>query len=922
MATAVQIEVTMDESGAVSGVRSINNSFNSLDTGAKKAGVSGEAALRGVTARSREAREAAMLLTDTIGVRLPAGIAKVISQMPGLGTALRAGFSAAAVVGITAAVLEFINNLDLAKKKFDDFTTSMAEGALKIRDYFAGDKSPLVALGEIRKEQELLTGATDRYKTSQAAAMTAGLQGYAALAAQMKAANDQIDRATSKDSTAAHNKYGDDSEITQAVDQQLKALATLSKQANFDAYRAQVSALSQSIRETMTATWNDVAAVGKSAFEQIALKENTELSQVGGKARQGFNAGQLTDAARQRGLADLQKLSDDYSQYIQQSIREAGAQSVQGYLSIEVETENKIASMRKDFQDKWGNNFTGDPKDPQNEARMQAWVQAQTSLQQAIWNVEQAGDRQRQQLHDQTLNETVAAEQSAAEAITAPWARAGLQIRDQYQARLTEITDALQNHLIDEENAVRQINAAWTQMQGQVADNNRQMVDQLAGDLESIFSGNVLDNILQRFKHMFFQIAASWLLTLTNMQSGGAGGGVAASGAGGGGGLFGSILGSLFGIKGSGGGTGGAIYSTPPFVGNSAFDMGSGAIGSFGGGGINGDVVGGSGVGGAAATMLAGLGTGAGLSSGSGTAALAQSQQVSSSMASTVGGSLLQQLTSKVFTHGISLGNFSLSGSAVGMAGAGIGLSSIMGAYSSGSKLLGTLGGAAGGALLGFSVGGPLGAGIGAAVGAIAGLLSGIFGGRKRTDEARNAANQLYVQLDQIKASYYDHQTDYGSALSQIDQLQSQAQQALGQYGSQGRSVFNNEVVPHITAVTAAINDIENQRQSRSLINLQPTQFATGGLVTAMSGPRTANGAVLIAAHPGEYVVNPASTSANRGSLDAINRGTSSGGGGDVYLTVQTTDPKSFYQWLRAGGIGEVKKAWVADNADYAGAAI
>jgi hypothetical protein len=151
---------------------------------------------------------------------------------------------------------------------------------------------------------------------------------------------------------------------------------------------------------------------------------------------------------------------------------------------------------------------------------------------------------------------------------------------------------------------------------------------------------------------------------------------------------------------------------------------------------------------------------------------------------------VLGGLMSKVFTHGIGSGKFGLSGSAVGMLGAMIGLESITGAYSAGSPIGGLLGGAAGGALTGFAIGGPLGAAIGGIIGGIAGLFGGIFGKRKKEHQAWDLVLQKYVPaIQQVVDDYANFQMQFQDAMSQLDQLQNQAKQDLHGLGGTGDKI-------------------------------------------------------------------------------------------------------------------------------------
>ena len=972
MATAVQIEVTVDESGVVTGVQNINGTLNNMGGGLQKVGQTGNVVMTGLTNQVERAHAAARLMEHTFGLAIPRALTTVIAKSELLGAALSAAFGFAVFAAAIPALMQigeklkdaydWIGGMTSQMKDFEDATgkanaaiaaqaRTLEEGRAKLSKNAssqtslvttqgaleAGRQSPLSVFGGVGPLTTFIAGEMQLREVNKDL-LTQQQQGI-----ELATKTAELNRArTTEDITAANKsrqaglegialiearRAGEEALLINEKQQWAAQGAELDISARMHAVEATAAAERLKIvrqlqeeADKMTATAKSVGLVGVDAINakfqaSIADIENKRSKLAGNDpaANAAFDQQDVAAALQQRNeiLDMLRKFHLEATDMAHQ----ADETDVQGAQLVTMKLKEEIRKRDLAFEQM----YSGLDKDSAE------FESAERSHQSEITSLTRTAAAERAKILQQYSDQTLDLENKAQIARLPEWQRADANIFEQERQQLQKLDELFKSGAMgtDADGWAlynRQRLAIFSDTDSQIQDENRRMVDSLANDLESMFSGNVLQNILAKFKHMFFQIAASWLMTLNGMQSGGSGGVMGGGTSSGGGGIFGSLLGSLFGIK--SGGAGGTIQSTPPFVGNNAFDatMGSnsGSSGFFGAFPSAGDSMGGGTMGQMASIALGG----GALSAGVGTAALAQSQQASGQVANTLGGSILQSLTSKIFTHGLSIGKFNISGGALGMAGAGIGLASILGAYSSGSKLMGVLGGAAGGALMGTSIGSSLfpGAGtvIGAAIGAIAGLISGWLGGNSRTAKAHAAATAAYTQLDATKAAYYDHQTDYASALSQIDQLQQATQQSLGQYGSQGNKVFNNEVVPRFTSTVAAINDIENQRQQRSLGNFQPTQFATGGLVTRSSGPAAANGAVLIAAHPGEYVVNPGSTAANLGALASINSGGSKGGG-DLYLTVQAMDAKSFEQWLKDGAIRNLKRAWSSDSADYAG---
>src|SRR5581483_10446757 len=97
MPTAIQIEVLVDDKGSVQGVQRIVDSVNKVPGAGKQA-------FDKLNDSERKAHETAMLLNETLGVQLPAGLTKVIAKVPGVSTALSAAFKGTAIIAFVAAL--------------------------------------------------------------------------------------------------------------------------------------------------------------------------------------------------------------------------------------------------------------------------------------------------------------------------------------------------------------------------------------------------------------------------------------------------------------------------------------------------------------------------------------------------------------------------------------------------------------------------------------------------------------------------------------------------------------------------------------------------------------------------------------------------------------------------------------------------
>jgi len=483
-------------------------------------------------------------------------------------------------------------------------------------------------------------------------------------------------------------------------------------------------------------------------------------------------------------------------------------------------------------------------------------------------------------------DETINIERQAAIAIAPPWARANATIIADYQARMDKIREMQKTGDLDSEHAARQAAAAWT-------DAFAKMRDKLAGDLETLFdnitSGNIGKFFLTQFKHLVFEMVATWILGMQQMR------GASQQSMGSGGGILGAIFGGIFGGGGGGGGGGGqgGIGNIP------------GVITNFGGGG-NGDFGGETGMSGPAFPGLAGIALSAGMGGGPGTT-LPSGAGGAGGAIGALGGPLAGFMA-KIFSHGAG----PISGA--GLAALGIGLLSM--SVGKGG-VLGALGGAAGGALLGFSIGGP----IGAIIGGIAGLIGGLL--HHGTKKARLAIEEdIKRKAATIEDSYNLFQSDWTSSRDALEQLRQQGVDALKQAGVKdiARSRVGH-VDQWIDKAEKEIDLTQAERNRRAALTFGPAQFRLGGFVGPNLGaPAPAwfagtamhfayGGAVPAMLHEGEYVMRPEAVARwGRGRLDRMNSG--GGGGGDIVINGPLIHADKIDDaWLRNGGAQKIMVA-------------
>ena len=500
--------------------------------------------------------------------------------------------------------------------------------------------------------------------------------------------------------------------------------------------------------------------------------------------------------------------------------------------------------------------------------------------------VDIAEDAKYLELHRQNAEEIKRVEEQAAVDILPPWQQAYAQISVDTQRRLREIQQALKDTRITAEDAAKLSAAAWQEEFAKTR-------DKLASDLESAFdeitSGGIGKYFLTQFKHLVFQMVASWIMGMQQMRAASQG----AMGSGGGilGSIFGSLgLGGIFG-GGSGGGSQGGISGLPGVItnwGNVGSATALGGSGSI----MNSDV-------GMLPTGIPGLGISAG--QGNTPGGVTPSGSSVGGVLGGIGG--LGGILSKIFPNGLKIGGMSVSGAAL----ATIGISLFADSFMKGGVLRG-LEGAAGGALTGFAIGGPIGAVIGGIIGFIGGIIS------HSTKKARlQIEANIKAQAQAIEDGYNLFQIDWSSSRSQLETLRQQGVDALKQAGVKDIDRSRVGHVDHwIDKAENEIDATQAERNARSAVSFGPPQFRAGGFVGSGIGgvaPEwfaagamhfAGGGAVPAILHEGEFVLRPEAVA--RYGVGTLNRMNSGAGGGNVtnyYITMSALDGKSVAQLLR-----------------------
>jgi hypothetical protein len=896
MATVVQLQVTLDANGAVTGLKQLGSGFDDLSSKAPAIGKKGVDAFNGIESAERKAHVAGQLWVRLTGTEMPRALENVIARSKTAGPLLASLFNASVVAAVGVAVVGVVGNIVSMAKELGGATAEMQR--LK-------EETIAANLATITHPQTLATAITNR-----------AIQ-LDVVAAMQKQADEWRDSNLLARAYAHTLAFLGDEESQQMVDsekrfnQNNKALEDLS---------TNTVALTRSVRAARLEAQAQIDEAGKKGFALIKQQHADEdrMAQASFDKVSG-----LSDALPKKLAANAAKAkaaSAELTRSMTQETVDLAAQTAEMQLKgdalIEMSISNRITKEREAFMQKTGMNAAQLDNDAQFQYRESLIIQQ--------------GEHQRVEMHRQTMERIKNLESEAAVASLPEWQRGAAQIIAEEQKTTRELQQELATRMINKEEFDRLMVASTVLANAKMRDENKRLTEELGSDLQSVFdditSGNIGKRILSNMEKLFFQILAQWILSLNMMKS-----------------AAGSIFGSIVFGPGS---TGAGVFGGGGSGGGSSSLLGGVLGGLFGGSSSEGAKVGFGGAPGSSSMAIPGLvgGTTSGLSGAiagigaSPSSALvpsASSALTSSTMADALPG-LVGGTTSQIGSSSTRTSSFAAGSPLVGLAAlapalvgnfggklgqigglvsmlAIMGNSQILSALSGGligfgvgqshGGFLGALAGAGSGALTGFLAAGPIGAIIGGLVGLLGGIFGGIFGGSKRKKQANALAdNTILPDIAQIITGFDGFQVDSSSAIQQLEQLRNDAQKQLSALKSQGKDVFNQKVAPAIDNAEKHIRDTQAERDRRSAIAFGPPQFDTGGTFNVMRG-----NAGLAILHDGEFVVNPTASKKNAAALNAMNQGKTMGGG-NVTFIVKALDSRDVATWLKNGGAENIAR--------------
>jgi len=931
----VSFEITTDESGAITAFRKIGDE-------ADRFGQRGSRAFQLVSKEQKRARDTAQLLRQTLGVEIPSGLEKILAKTPAVSGAMASMFRAGVVLTFAAALVGIVNNFEDIENSIKKAGFQLALFGDKVRSWFGG-RSEVAEGVRVKMEQKFVHPILAQIQSVSNASALVLKEGVAAIQEQRKQALQAAEALRETQKRAAEEQFGSDNSdsyknTAALIDRQIGELRTqIEKNTNQEILKLR--------RQHAAELFNlqaEAVNVGLKGTAQIMAQMTQEIDRINIRVRDGF----LDPGTADRMISEVKQIAGGKitelvrgAQLEEQKLRNQTVEmAVEGEGEILEAAESRIAEEKRIHEELF--TWFGDNNVQREEA--------ERILQAKIVEIDRQTAIKLKKTREQFARETLQINQEAAMLSAPPWQRANLEILADYERQLAELRRLKAASAMDDEQFASRAAALDRLKNAKIVEQNRQMLEQVADDYQSVFddltTGSLGKRIVSNFKKLAFQILAQF--TLAGRGSGSLLGGLLGSlifgpgsqtagllgGAGAAAGGGGINLGSLFGlgVTGTGGPGGifgggagpGGIFSfanpaanlgslTGPVVGAAGRNFGFGPAAPIAGGAANfgfGD----SSLASTATTALslkslfggkAGLGK---LAGGFGPLAALMLGQKFGGPAGLIGGAAAALGLSAAFgtsSLAYNIVNFLGVGATAGLAGGGIGF----GVGSKYGKTAGILSGAGTGAGIGFLLGGPIGGLIGAIVGFLGGLFGGIFGGGKRKKAANKLVdNEVLPQIQKLLDQYKGFQLDYASALEGLTQLQGDAETQLKKLKGEGKSVFKKRVIPAIADARKTIEGIEIERQRRAGLVFGPPQFHGGGFIGFSSNLRA--GEVIIKAKKGEFVVNDRATAKNRPTLEAINAGESVGGitiNGPLVQTNQRVDA----EWLRNGGAQQIYRA-------------
>src|SRR6185437_14673161 len=456
MATTVQIAVTLDEKGVVTGVQNIGKALDQLPAHTKPA-------FEGMTAGQRQALNALNELSYSFGVQLPGEMVKAISKVPLLAGALTTLGETAAVGALIAGFVEVVAHIDAAESKLHGFERDLADVYQRASNFFSGSIGIDGIQSQSQKDgvDKYLTPFVNGVQTLKDKAEAAGKEGVAAITAQagaelvaLKEANEALLSSTLKDrgSNLADPIY--QRVATQAAKSQAEGELAIEQDKD-----AQIAKLRKDTLDQIRQQQQQADEAGLTGFQLMIKQEqdaidrrNTALTKLGVGSPDVLKAADSAISSKTTEQIELQ--GKQWADQINNMVAQAQQSSAQGFYAIDLRIGAEQQKLIEDFTKQWGNfDPYPTPKNQVQLARESEWLAAGKKLQEGLTASAKAGDDERSRLMLQNNDAVAEAAADAARESLPPWLQANQAIIDDYNKTMRSIQEQLNETKLTEAQA-------------------------------------------------------------------------------------------------------------------------------------------------------------------------------------------------------------------------------------------------------------------------------------------------------------------------------------------------------------------------------------------------------------------------------------------------------------------------------------
>lgn len=619
MPTPIQLTLTMDASGAVSGVDQFNKQIASIGPTAQSAAAKASQGFNGIESAERQAHIAGQLFVRTTGIEMPRALETVIARSQALGPILQGLFGVSVFAAAVPAIIEIGDKIISITENMAGYTEEVKkmeqETIQASRQSFINPSTLAVAkshlqeinaeIVEIGKQKQAMDQAGPSAAQSILGTIMPGLD-IAMLYTQEQQRNAAVAQGIELDKER-QALLQREAELQKQITDEIRSadqsadLAGLSGYARIAGERAQqITNINRNV--ALDNTQKDQLIIDA---DQEAWGKSVELARQGAQEVMALRHQVVEDALAGTAKiyqAEADQLDELQAKRAQSLITEKNYQDER--VLIHQRTLQQIAAYEKqEAQETQGlqeqaleSGLTGDQLIIQQaEARIakERALYAQGVIDYANYSArveaidqdrdnklnqsDQAMEQKKKQILDQAAEDEQNAQEATVLSSVSEWQRGNAQIQIDAQRRIAEIDKSERNalqawaedseqYVAIEQGAQAKREAVWAETNQKILEEHKKQVEQLGADLESVFddigSGNIGKRILDNIKKLFFQILANWLMTTKMMGSG-----------------FGSLFGNII----FGPGSTGANF----FGSGTSGAGGTGILGSFFGGGTS-----------------------------------------------------------------------------------------------------------------------------------------------------------------------------------------------------------------------------------------------------------------------------------------------------------------------------------------------